>query len=126
MSDSLFRHSLDEARARIIWGESPAEVQHWLVTEEGLTEEQAEVIIADIRRERAAEVRRSGLRSARTGAGLLLGGIVGWAVIGLLPRIPAILLGGAICLTVYGLYKIVSGLLRALSGQAQGSLTEMD
>ena len=70
--------------------------------------------------------RRSGLRSARTGAALLLGGIVGWAVIGLLPRIPAILLGGTICLTVYGFYKIVSGLLRALSGQAQGSLTEMD
>lgn len=126
MSESAFRHSLDEARARIIWGESPAEVQHWLVTEEGLTEQQAKVIIDDIRRQRATEVRRSGLRSARAGAGLFLGGLGSWAAIGFLPWIPAILLVGSLCLMVYGLYKIVSGLLRTLSGQARGSLTEME
>ena len=109
----------DEARARILWGESPAEVEHWLVGR-GLTEEQAEVIIREIGKERAFGIRRSGLRSIRTGVLLLLGGIALGIVIGFLRRIPAVLAGAAWLFTIYGAYKILTGLLRVLTAGHPG------
>ena len=125
MNDSIFKNPHDEARAQIIWGESPAEVTDWLVRE-GLTEDQAEVLIKEIEKERALEIRRSGLRSIKTGVLIFFGGTLLLIITSIarhsVMTIDMIFVG----LTLFGLYKIVTGILRFLSGRASGSLTEMD
>ncbi len=133
--DSLLKNPHDEARARIIWGESSADVQHWLVVDCGLTEEQAEVIIGEIRKERALEIRHSGMRSLRTGIGFLLigGGValyIGSQILspspGPLERIEFELLAVGVLGFLWGLRLCLKGMSNVLTGQARGSLTEMD
>ena len=132
MRMTLLKNPHEEARARIIWGESWVEVHHWLIVEGGLTEEQAEVIIENIRNERAAEVRWSGLRSLRTGLGfLLVGGIAAawcwWAWKDRrFSRMDGLPIASAIFFTGWGFHKTVTGIARFLNGRAEGSLTEMD
>ena len=132
---SLLRNPHDEARARIIWGELPAEVALWLVMECGLTEGQAAALVRVIRKERAAEIRRSRLRTLGTGLSFLL-----------LATISALTYGWdwkngsgplfhsrhemrpvvAIFFGAWGFHKTVQGIAHLLSGRAEGSLTEMD
>lgn len=133
--DALLKKPHDEARARIIWGDSPAEVRHWLVTDCGLTEEQADVVIGGIRKERALEIRRSGLRSLRTGIGYL---VISGAIAFLLwrqikspssravDRFEYTLFAVGVVGFLWGLRLCLKGLTNILTGQARGSLTEMD
>lgn len=128
----LLKNPHDEARARIIWGESPAEVQHWLVMDCGLTEEQAEVVIAEIRKERAFEVRRSGLRLLQTGLGILIvsGAVVSffWHLIKSPPadRFEYTMFALGVVGILWGVHRCGKGFSHLLTGQARGSLTEMD
>ncbi len=133
--ESLLKNPHDEARARILWGESWVEVHHWLIVEGGLTEEQAEVIIEDIRKERMTEVRRSGLRSLRSGLAFLLvgGAAASWSwqqlqapTSGPVDRFEYWMFALGVVATLWGLHLCLKGLSHLFTGRAEGSLTEMD
>src|SRR6516162_9551119 len=63
-----------EARAKIIWGEEPASVRNFLVSN-GMSANDAEVKLRDLIRERNAEIRKLGVRDVLIG-GALVGGAV--------------------------------------------------
>lgn len=122
---SLLKDPHDEARARIIWGESWVDVHHWLIMEGGITEEEADEVIKKVRSERAFEIRRSGLRSMRTGGLMLLGSIILLSAMSV-SRVWGKAAPIAVGLLLFGTYKLLRGGIRLLSGRAEGSLTEMD
>jgi hypothetical protein len=61
---------LSEARARIIWGESPVSV-HDFLTSNGISEVITNSKLAEFNLERSKELRKLGLRSVMTGAVLI-------------------------------------------------------
>lgn len=58
---------LVEARARIVWGEEPASVRHYL-TSNGMSAVDADSKILELVRERTKEIRKTALRGAGIGA----------------------------------------------------------
>ena len=116
----------DEAYAHIIWGDSPAEVSRWLVVEKGLTEAQAKVLVGRFLSERRAEVRRSGVRLIGTSIGII-------ALCGVLfainssssvhfYKVLAFLVAGLL----YGIYRLLVGIGRVVSGRAQGAVSDLE
>jgi len=84
--DDKLKSTLIEARARIIWGSSLHEVAEWLQSQ-GLDREQIDTVVQICREERAAEIRKLGLRDLAIGGLILLPSIVALAIMPLVwPR----------------------------------------
>jgi hypothetical protein len=64
---------LSEARAKIIWGESPSSVRDDLISH-GLSSAEADAKIKEFKVERNATIRKVGLKSTIIGAVLVAGG----------------------------------------------------
>jgi hypothetical protein len=101
---------LVEARAKIIWGESPASVHAWLLAN-GLGEKSARDLLARLARERAATIRNLAVDKIVRGLLLMLvpvAGLVVFLCIGLIfEKILAVLM----VIGFFGLWKFVSGLV---------------
>ena len=116
----------EQAYARIIWGEGKKEVVQSLIRE-GVPWEEAERIVKESLKDRAAEIRKEGVRNVLWGT--LLIGLSSIAIIiyfsistVIYDRFAGILLiPGA-----YGLFKLYKGIPRLLLGMESGSISGMD
>lgn len=108
-----------QARARIIWGDEPETVKHWLL-ENGVAHDTALLIVEKSMEERRREMRRIGLRNLIRGGAFCL---VGLATIGfalrsdgptgaVLNRVGAAGVGAFL----YGLWRVSEGLFRLFFG----------
>ena len=113
-----------EAHAKIIWGDSPAEVKNWLRVS-GLSGQETEDIVSESLRERAAEFRKRGLGQILLGSLILI--VAACMALAIhhdlfsytTRRLYGIYLLGA----TFGLYCFVRGVLYVVSGaKNEGSL----
>ena len=121
MSD-FSKKVIDEAYAKVIWGEQPGEVINWLVHEKGFTGHQAKELVSDACKDRAAEVRKSGMTLIIRGiiiAGLSAAFLVGLALV--INRVFFILLIGV----AWGFIEVVRGIPRLISGRSSKGVSDL-
>jgi len=112
---------LVDARARIIWGESPQSVRDFLVSN-GLPADVADTKLLEFQLERNRELRRIGLRNVLIGgvltaaAGVALGLSLrgASATSGIVRALAVVLLAG-----LYGLWKFIKGIVYLLRPQSE-------
>ena len=120
---------ITEARARIIWGESPSSVRDFLTTN-GFSPTEADVQIKNFRSERNAEIRKIGFRNALIGAALIAGaGIVLYLSFKYLSahntgyygsqRGVGGIIGLSLIGVFYGLWKLVNGIVDLVRPQSE-------
>jgi hypothetical protein len=110
--EDLMEQAKIEARAKVIWGESPKKVIFFLRTK-GVSMEEAIQITDEAFAERKAEVRAKGVQQFLIGVALLflpVGGYFIYAAIGGLSILGMLIFGLAAAAGLYGLYCIVNGL----------------
>ena len=106
---------ISEARARIIWGESPLSVRAFLISN-GISEAVAEAKLAEFNLERSAEIRKIGLRNILIGVVLTGTSGITLYVVGLGPIRALGLVGLA---GLYGLWKLVDGVIYLVRPQSE-------
>ncbi len=115
------RHTLiSEARARIIWGESPSGVREFLISE-GISDAEAGERIREFRRERSAEIRRRGITNACIGLACLgVAGILVYLAVGG-PEFGGDFHGLAVAAVAgfYGLWRLITGVIYLLRPQSE-------
>jgi hypothetical protein len=123
-----------EARARITWGDSPAQVRDWLLTEK-INDFEADEILRDLLAARSASMRKRGIVNLVVGTGA----IAVAAAIGILPgllenleipirvgRAYGLFMAGAGLIGIYGAKQWIDGIERLLRGaKAEGADTDM-
>ena len=124
--------AITEARARIIWGESPPSVRNFLISN-GISGVVADTKLDEFLREKNADIRQDSIREILSGVVLLgaSGGVLFWVVWrGLLiswyayfPTSAAIL----ICIGLYGVWKLIKGfisLVQSTNGRKPTATTD--
>ncbi|HZI32633.1 MAG TPA: hypothetical protein VFF11_09835 [Candidatus Binatia bacterium] len=126
-----------EARARIIWGDSPASVRDYVIAN-GIPAPEAEARIKEFNTERDVEIRKMGIRRVLIGAGLLLmAGIVLYAVISsydkgssvghISSRGDGTAFGMALLAAFYGFWKLLNGICDLVRPKSEeGSVSDME
>jgi hypothetical protein len=119
------RRILDEARAKIFWGETPEEVRRFLLSHDGSRRE-ADQAVAGFLGERHREIRRTGIRKVVIGAVLLGTSLGGLAVLWSLSHHPMLgKRGGGYLLALvllglfFGIGKIVDGVFYVFRPQLE-------
>ena len=117
----------NEARSRIMWGESQDEVREWLI-EQGQDTMGIDQILRTCMAERGALVRKRGLVEIMVALGLILAGT---SVILFLWFVVGIMISGvfAVCIAVaaYGLFRLLRGLGWLSSGAGiHGSVADLE
>lgn len=114
-----------EARAKIMWGEPHSDVLAYLI-DRGLGEKEALRLLDEFRRERAADIRRSGVKKIVVGAFFVAVLAVYLAVSALIGLHDMRLLALAGISAITGLWKIIegAGLILRPSGES-GDLSNM-
>jgi len=110
--EELVEQAKVEARAKVIWGESPKQVVFFLRTR-GVSLEEAIAITEEAFAERKAEVRAQGIKQICLGIALLflpLGGYLIYSIFGSLSILSMVVFGLTCAGGVYGLYCIINGL----------------
>jgi hypothetical protein len=112
-----------DARARIIWGESPESVRDFLISH-GIAATEVDAHIKAFEAERNAEIRKAGVRNVAVGAAILLAaGIIFYpcyryldavSYTGGVRLIIAFAIGG-----LYGLWRLAKGLAHLLRPRAE-------
>ncbi len=116
-----------EARARIIWGESPEQIREWLAAN-GLQKQDIDFVVELSSRERALEIRKMGLTDLAIGIPVAA---LGLAVTILLTNgrehfSTSRIVGAAILAALYGLWRTVRGIDRLICGsRIRGSIPDM-
>ena len=119
---------ISEARARVIWGESPLNVRDFLISN-GLSAAVAEAKLKEFEFERNQELRKMGLRNALIGG--ILAGAAGVALYvsfaianassGIIKALAVVALAG-----IYGLWRLMKGLVYLLRPQSEhGSIPDI-
>lgn len=111
-----------QARARIIWGERPADVKTWLI-ENGLPADTAQLVIEKSREEYAVEIRRIGVRGIVIGTLCILAGIAPIALMffsndpkAVAPYVWNRIGAAGVAAMLYGVWRIANGVFRLLFG----------
>jgi uncharacterized protein YjeT (DUF2065 family) len=112
-----------EARANIIWGEPPADVREFLISE-GIPAAVAEEKIAEFVQERSQELRSVGRGHVLVGAVLTAaaGGVLGWIGTMMFPHGRAVFTGVntrgfteslvvLVAIAIYGLWRLGKGII---------------
>ena len=110
--EDLIEQAKVEARAKVIWGESPKKVIFFLRTK-GVSMEEAIQITDEAFAERKAEIRAQAVKQLFLGIALQLvpvGGYLVYKAIGGFSILAMVIFGVACVAGVYGLYCIVNGL----------------
>jgi len=110
--EELIEQARVEARAKVIWGESPKKVIFFLRTK-GVTMEEAIQITDEAFAERTAEIRAQSVKQVILGIVLLfvpVGGYLIYSAIGGFSILAMLIFGISCAAGLYGIYCIVSGL----------------
>lgn len=121
----------EQAYAQIIWGDSKTDVIQFLLGK-GVRREDAERIVKESLKDRAAEIRKEGVRNIWWGSLMLAGSLAGaFIYYANAPQVFSnrrsaklmvlILLPG-----VYGTFKLLKGIPRVILGMESGSISSMD
>jgi len=117
---------LDQARAKLIWGESEDAVREFLTTH-GFSSSEAEIQIAEFRAERHADIRKTGIKKIVIGSALTAAAIAYFCTTKLGTNTHSakgaafILLGG-----LYGSWKLIDGIIYLVRPQSETkSITEI-
>jgi len=123
----MWREKLqDEARAKIFWGDSPATVSAYLMSQ-GFNQEEATKTIEAILVERAASVRSSGKKAIIVGIGLVLVPCVSYFVLSQFGVFPIKLFGLTVAVGLLGGWRLVKGTTMVLSPMShEGDLSDAD
>ncbi|HVU27909.1 MAG TPA: J domain-containing protein [Verrucomicrobiae bacterium] len=110
-----------EARARIIWGESPSSVRNFLISN-GISEMDADAKIGEFIFEKNAELKNDAVKEIFSGTILLIasGGVLLWIIFAgglehtyFFARIASIL----VFIGLYGVWKLINGLISLVQAQ---------
>lgn len=122
------RHILDEARAKILWGETAEEVRSFLLLHDASRRE-ADQAIAGFIEERLREIRRTGFRKVLIGALTLGASLYGFALLWAWIEDPRSMRGSmrhggylfALLLVglFFGIWKLVDGAIYMLRPQLE-------
>jgi hypothetical protein len=112
---------MTDARARIIWGESPHSVRDFLVSS-GVSVDAADSKVLEFQLERNRELRRIGLRNVLIGGvlaaaasiALYLSFPIASATSGIVRALAVVLLAG-----LYGWWKLIKGIVYLLRPQSE-------
>jgi len=110
--EDLIEQAKIEARAKVIWGESPKKVIFFLRTK-GVSMEEAIEITDEAFAERKAETRAQAVKQIVLGIVLLfmpVGGYLVYSAIGGFSILGMLIFGIACAAGLYGLYCVVSGI----------------
>lgn len=114
-------NTLDQARARITWGDSPEAVRRFLLSND-VPDREAGECLAMLRKERHRELRWIGLRRALIGFACLAVSVVGfyylWPVIQSRRR-TSWLLTVFLAFGGYGIWKFIDGLIYLIRPQLE-------
>jgi hypothetical protein len=115
-----------EARAKIFWGDKPEEVTAFAMGQ-GLDHEEASALVAEIYKERLANLRGIGVRKILTGAGMLCAPIVPLAMFWKTGNLRIKPLGFTIAIALFGLWILMKGIfLLAAPQSTSGDVGETD
>ena len=119
---------ITEARARIIWGDSPSSVREFLVTN-GISGAEADSKIKEFNAERNAEIRKIGIRNICIGMPLLTAsGVAAYLLFPYIANGSGIATGFGLVVigTIIGLWKLIVGIFYLLRPQSEHeSITEL-
>ena len=110
--DELIEQAKVEARAKVIWGESPKKVIFFLRTK-GVAMDEAIQITDEAFAERTAELRATAIKQIFLGICLLflpVGGYLIFSAIGSLSILAMLIFGLSCAAGLYGLYCIITGI----------------
>jgi hypothetical protein len=110
--EELIEQAKVEARAKVIWGESPKKVIFFLRTK-GVSMEEAIQITDEAFAERRAEERAQSIKQILIGLVLLflpVGGYLVFSAIGSLSILAMLIFGVSCAAGLYGLYSIITGI----------------
>jgi hypothetical protein len=122
-----------EARARITWGDSPADVREWLLNQ-GVNNLQTDEILREFLAERGASMRKRGLQNVIVGVGAIALAVgIGFAprllgeVFDLAFRRRGWFMAGGGLLGIYGAKQLADGIERLLMGaRASGADSDVE
>jgi hypothetical protein len=113
-----------EARAKVMWGDSPAQIVSYLMVQ-GFTHPEATSLADDLFRERTGEVRKNGIGKIIKGSLLMCVPIVAVVFCLAIGFFIVKLVGAAILVGVYGAYLFIKGTLMALAPKSErGDVSE--
>lgn len=127
-SEHKIERFLNEARAKIIWGDSVDEVREWL-EDMGVPNERIDEFLAASLEERAVEFRKRGVLELVIGGGIIVPplAIVGAMYLGdvVVTRLTLFLALLCYAVALYGLYRCARGTWWLVRGaKSEGSLTQ--
>jgi hypothetical protein len=106
-----------EARAKILWGDSPEDVIKYLMIQ-GFAHPEAASVVKELWRERAATIRASGIRHIVIGGALISVPIVTFFAFLHASIMPVKLLGLTVMAGLWGLWKVLNGLVKVVAPKA--------
>lgn len=109
--------ALNEARAKMMWGDEPQQVRNFL-TRNGYSPEEAEELVGVMRQERVASLRSDGLKKIFTGIGLALVPVAAWIGFTSAGYISFKLMALAVMVGLYGAYQVVQGTFMLVAPKA--------
>jgi len=113
---------LRDARARIIWGEPPAEVAEWLVGN-GVDRYHVSQKMKEFMRERAAAIRGEGVAEMWKGVGIFIVAATPVAAVYFAGYIAVKLFAVCAVAALYGACRFIHGLDLAVTGRMRGSIS---
>ena len=126
MTDEQIEKLEEQAYAQIIWGEDRKEVLQSLLGK-GVPREEAERIVRDSLKDRAAEIRKEGIRNIIWGTVLVGISVVAIAAYYHFSAVIYFKLVGVLMVPgVYGLFRLSKGIPRLVLGKESGSISGMD
>jgi len=103
-----------EARAKVSWGDTPDAVIKYLMMQ-GFVYAEANELVEDMFKVRAAETRANGVRKMVIGFGMMCVPVI--ALLLHLQMISLKLMGGAIGVGLWGLFKLINGTIMVIAPQ---------
>ena len=107
-----------EARAKMIWGDTPETVTNYLRMQ-GFNKEDAEALVRDLVKERKSAVRGIGSRKILTGVGLIFVPIITLIIFLSIGVILLKVMAVAVMVGLWGCWRILNGVIMFLSPKSQ-------
>jgi hypothetical protein len=114
-----------EARAKIMWGDDPAEIAKYLMSQ-GFSADEAKSAMAPMLADRAQMVRKAGVSRMFVGTGMMLLPVVAFVGCLMIGYFPIKLLAITVAIGIWGGWKFLSGLIMFLSPKSEkGDVADM-
>jgi hypothetical protein len=115
-----------EARAKILWGDTPEEVIRFLRIQ-GLETEEASAMVQEMLRERMATIRAAGISKIFKGIGIAIGSALTFILFVKVGFLSIWILGSLALACVFGLWLVLAGTLKVLNPKSEaGDAAEND